>query len=740
LSSIKLLEQEEEILKRGLKFCPTPENFNKNELQTDIDDFCRKLRLQEHFHQSTGCCDDSIARSKSSWIPDRGRNPSMDVAIDFLRNQPTRQPNEKSKYNVSLHERKAITLLQQKDNIIIKEADKGSAIVVMDKDYYQEKINDVLNDSDTYVEIPTNRDSSIHNKIKKMVNKYSNELTKNEKHYLTHFEYKTSQMYGLPKIHKSTEIIEAIQQQGAEIITLIRPSDLKFRPIIAGPACPTHRLSHFLDLLLQPYLKYIDSYVRDDLDFLNKLPISVKETEIFVTFDVVSLYSNIQKELGLTAVRYWVEHNPTQNDRLSKEFILEAIELILTNNTFQFNSQNYLQMLGTAMGTKFAPSYASLTLGYLEILFFDKMKTKFNENISLKFKKNYKRYLDDVFCLWDTDDGNILDVKNILNSLNEKMSFTLDQMGTEVNFLDIKVLRSDDQVKTDIYSKPTDSKQYLDYRSNHPRHIKNNIPFSLARRICTIVVDNKIRHMRLHELKNNLLTRNFPEGIITEGIKRACQIPLDILRSVSVKSNDQNAIPFVTTYNPNFGDLYPSVRNTMTYLKDHPNTSNTFKNTKLVKAKRQPPNLKMILTKARFESKQTHFSVTKCSDKKCKLCLNIIEGEQFMFTKNNFAFKVNYDMSCNTLNCIYVLACEGCDQIYIGETSNLRLRINLHRDHIKKNTGLGVSKHIAECTKNMEENCKFKVMPFYKVFKDDMTFRKEKESLFIKKFSPELNS
>ena len=36
--------------------------------------------------------------------------------------------------------------------------------------------------------------------------------------------------------------------------------------------------------------------------------------------------------------------------------------MILNNNSFQFNIIDYIQTLGTAMQTKMAPTYATLTL------------------------------------------------------------------------------------------------------------------------------------------------------------------------------------------------------------------------------------------------------------------------------------------------------------------------------------------------------------------------------------------
>ena len=42
------------------------------------------------------------------------------------------------------------------------------------------------------------------------------------------------------------------------------------------------------------------------------------------------------------------------------------IKLILSMNVFTFNKEYYLQVLGTAMGTHMAPSYANLFMGKLE--------------------------------------------------------------------------------------------------------------------------------------------------------------------------------------------------------------------------------------------------------------------------------------------------------------------------------------------------------------------------------------
>ena len=47
-------------------------------------------------------------------------------------------------------------------------------------------------------------------------------------------------------------------------------------------------------------------------------------------------------------------------------YLTKMIELILKLNNFSFNEEHYLQVQGTGMGTRMAPSYANLFMAKLE--------------------------------------------------------------------------------------------------------------------------------------------------------------------------------------------------------------------------------------------------------------------------------------------------------------------------------------------------------------------------------------
>lgn len=75
--------------------------------------------------------------------------------------------------------------------------------------------------------------------------------------------------------------------------------------------------------------------------------------------DIDTLYTNKDNALGLQALHRILNQHPDPT-RLDKE-LLQLIELCLNNNDFfLFNQQYYLQTYGTAMGQRFALSYANL--------------------------------------------------------------------------------------------------------------------------------------------------------------------------------------------------------------------------------------------------------------------------------------------------------------------------------------------------------------------------------------------
>ena len=146
----------------------------------------------------------------TSACPPRNRNITLDNYIDFLTKFPLEELQVKDikRSNFTKEEQNPLQELRQDSEILIFKADKGGAVVVMDRSYYADKILEMLNDSQAYEEITTNKDKVVMKLIKELAGNHCHSLKEKEINYLSHFDFKTSGFYGLPKIHKSKIICQ----------------------------------------------------------------------------------------------------------------------------------------------------------------------------------------------------------------------------------------------------------------------------------------------------------------------------------------------------------------------------------------------------------------------------------------------------------------------------------------------------------------------------------------------------
>jgi hypothetical protein len=293
------------------------------------------------------------------------------------------------------------------------------------------------------------------------------------------------------------------------------------------------------------------------------------------------------------------------------------------------------------------------------------------------------------------------------------------------------------KIDTDIFYKATDSKTYLPFNSCHPKHTKISIPFSLARRLRTIISDEKTFQKRTDELLGYLNKQNYPKSLIQAGIDRAKSLDRKQLLTEERSVNNKETIAYVSTFNPRNPELFSEIIHDINILKRDPHMRNVLENYQIIKSKRQPPNLKRILTKAKYTETTSNPKVSRCLRPNCGLCTYLIEGEAIN-TRQGQTITTKTDMSCDVKNVIYIIICKGCKGEYIGETNELRKRITVHRQQIRNplTRMLKVSEHIDNCT---QTEPKFSVFPFYKMQTDSVLKRRQMEQHFITLFKPNLN-
>ena len=127
------------------------------------------------------------------------------------------------------------------------------------------------------------------------------------------------------------------------------------------------------------------------------------------------------------------------------------------------------------------------------------------------------RFLDDIFFIWLHGIERLQEFLKFIDSFHETISYTWDYSENQVSFLHVTICREVGGVyiSTDVFSKPTDTHQYLDYRSSHPRHVRQAIPYGQALRLRRICSSERKFDQRIEEFKGYLNKRGFQKTQIS---------------------------------------------------------------------------------------------------------------------------------------------------------------------------------------------------------------------------------
>ena len=105
------------------------------------------------------------------------------------------------------------------------------------------------------------------------------------------------------------------------------------------------------------------------------------------------------------------------------------------------------------------------------------------------------------------------------NSQHPSIKFTIEREAEDnsLPMLDLKLIRENNKITTDIYRKPTHTDQYLQWSSHHPVQQKLGIVRTLMHRANTLITDEDRKKREKEKIKNALRLCGYPEWALKEG-------------------------------------------------------------------------------------------------------------------------------------------------------------------------------------------------------------------------------
>lgn len=575
LANYDLSDKQRSALSLSLSFIPVPKPLPdlSSYINNQYEDYARRVNIAEYFNdrESNSETINPIrpTSKKSTWIPDKISNMLKEYLEDVKSrlNVEIDKAEEKDEKHFRTRQYSppwlVQTLRELKENkdIIITEADKNMGVAVVKTSEYIHLGMKQLLDTSSYVLCPTapnfnqlwaalrfllsKRDCLyVYDKIRK-----KNVLTRVAE-FLLQLEQREDNpnpppvrlgtFYMLMKVHKTP---------------------LAGRPIVSSINTITYFASKFVDLKLQPIYKRIPSFLNSSQELIIQLedtPFTNNKDCYILCADVDSLYPSIPIDKGLVMMKKsLIKRNDElpSSDQITPDeidLLFALMKFVLTNNYFTFGNLIFKQIQGTAMGTPAAVVFACL--------FLDAHETRILEEMTDRKPLLYKRYIDDIFGIFNSFEDAKLFLTKFGSDENlptiKCSSYTID--NKEGIFLDLKIFKgerfqSSDRLDIKVFQKPQNKYLYLPPNSFHPKSI---FPAYIKAEInrYRLISTNDIDFEEVkEEFRNRLLsrgyTRTFLEPLFLTG-KTRNELLLIAREKKKKKQSKKGKFIFKTLYHP----------------------------------------------------------------------------------------------------------------------------------------------------------------------------------------------
>ena len=404
----------------------------------------------------------------------------------------------------------------------ITRADKGGSIYTFDTETVSSIIENTLSDATKYSPLQDDPRKLIRSDLNTLLDSYIEEGTirMNERFLITGKTEKGGQSYShefvMSKPH-TYPLFKGHKLKKEDFDNKVIPPT---RMVMAGINGPTYRLGLFLNHILKEVAeKYcLGEVVQDTTHFIQEVN-KLNDEGLFETssikigtLDVDALYPNINRPLAMEALEDALNTCTEYSDDIIQT-ILRLMKFCLENSVVHYRGRWYRSEDDVPTGGPESGSIANIYVKWM----LDKRLLPHPTIPPKNRMESRLRFLDDLWFTWRGSERQFELFTSAINSIGGADNFTLKgEVGREVDFLDVHMSLDDGQLKTSVFIKPTDSKRYLNRRSDYSSHVYRGIPFSQFRRAVVICSDDTERQKSIDYMEKKFLDSGYSPSELQE--------------------------------------------------------------------------------------------------------------------------------------------------------------------------------------------------------------------------------
>ena len=465
LSNTPLTEDQEALLKHGPNFAITPRRPPHEEYIKAIETACLSL-------------DAKLAEELRSDIYRVLRHPRQ------------------LKPNMSKGEMAAIKQIKADKDRIILTADKGVALVIIEKKDYIEKAKQLLQDTNTYKTIQADPTLKLKNRLITKLKKIKLDTGLDDITYRRMYPAGAviPKFYGLPKVHKE---------------------NIPLRPIVSSIGSVSYGVAKEIARIIKPLVGSTEHHVNNSMEFTEEIKkMKLEEGECITSYDVSALFTSIPIPAALDIINNKLQEDSDFHSRtkMSTHNIIELLDFCLNNTYFIFQGVFYQQIKGAAMGSPVSPIVANI---FMEAFESRALATAIHP------PKFWRRYVDDTCVIQDQSHKE--EFLHHINSVDNAIQFTVEESKEDgsIPFLDTLITpEQNGTFSVGVYRKPTHTDLYLPWDSNHHLSAKYSVIKTLTHRAHTICSTPKHLETELKHLEEALGHCKYPNWAIKKIFKQ----------------------------------------------------------------------------------------------------------------------------------------------------------------------------------------------------------------------------
>jgi hypothetical protein len=201
-------------------------------------------------------------------------------------------------------------------------------------------------------------------------------------------------------------------------------------------------------------------------------PVNLKTLDVFISFDV-RLFTDVPANEALQVIRNKLHNNNTLVglSLLQVKAILGLLKVSLRTTDFQVDHKFFQQRDGMTMGSSLSPIISNIYMEHFEKLALDSAQHKPLLRLW---------YVDDTFVVCPHGPEQLQNFLSNVSCSRPSIQLIIETEAVSVIlFLAVMVIKKKMTLATKVCRRPTHTGRYLNFKSNHPLHVKRGLIQSL---------------------------------------------------------------------------------------------------------------------------------------------------------------------------------------------------------------------------------------------------------------------